>query len=98
VLRREAGQEHREVKPHADFAPAVVFETVHLPVGFVATLSRQHFQVFEGRRVDGAVAVGPVDSARRIDQPFARNHRRRQLVAKAFQCTRCDQLAGRRLR
>ncbi len=44
--------------------------------------------------VDGAEAVRAIDSLRRVDDPLARNHRRRRKIAKTFQSARLD--AGHR--
>ena len=61
VLGGEAGQRHGEIEPQPDPPPAVVLEAVDLLVGLVAALAGEDFQVFQGRRVDGAEAIGTID-------------------------------------
>ena len=85
VLGHKPGQRHRQVESQADPTPAVVLELVELFVGFVAALAGEDFQVFKGRRVDRAEAVGAIHPPRRVDQPLARNHRLRRIVAEAFE-------------
>ena len=88
VLRGEAGQRHRQIEPQPDPPPAVVLEAVELLVGLVAALAGEDLQVFQGRRVDGAEAVGTIDPPGRFHEAFAGDHRLRQIVAKAFQGAR----------
>ena len=81
----EAGQRHRQIEPQPDPAPAVVLKLVELLVGLLAPLAGQDFQVLQGRRVDGAEAVGAIDPPGRVDQPLARNHRLRQIIAETLE-------------
>ena len=90
VLRREAGQRHRQIEPQPDPALAVVLELVELLVGLLAPLAGEDFQIFQRRRVDRAEAVGAIDAPRRVDQPLARNHRLGQIIAKALERARLD--------
>ena len=85
VLGGEARQRHRQVEPHAHLTAAVVLEAVELLVGFLAPFAGEDFQIFQGRRVDGAEAVRAIDPSGRVDQPLARDHRLRQVIAKAFE-------------
>ena len=85
VLRGEAGQRHRQVEPQPHPAPAVVLELVELLVGLLAPLAGQDFQVLQRRRVDRAEAVGAIDPPGRVDQPLARNHRLRRIVAETLE-------------
>src|SRR5204862_6999536 len=57
-----------------------------------ASLAGQDLQLFQGRCVDGAEAIGPIDAARGVDQPLARNHRFGQVIAKALERSRLDTL------
>ena len=85
VLRGETGQRHREIEPQPDPPPAVVLEAIELLVGLLAALAGEDFQVLQGRRVDGAEAVGTIDPPGRFHEAFAGDHRFRQIVAEAFQ-------------
>ena len=85
VLRGEAGQRHRQVEPQPDPAAAVVLKLVELLVGLFAPLAGEDFQVLQGRRVDRAEAVRAIDPPGRVDQPLARNHRLRQIVAETLE-------------
>ena len=62
VLGDEAGQGHGQVETQPHVASAVVLELIELAVGLFAPLAGQDLQVLQGRRVDGAEAVGPVDA------------------------------------
>ena len=90
VLGGEAGQRHGQIEPQADVAAAVVLELVELLVGLLAPLAEQDFQVLEGRRVDRAEAVRAKDAPGRVDQPLARHHRLRQIVAEALERARLN--------
>ena len=85
VLGHEAGQRHRQVEPQPDPTPAVVLELVKLLVGLVAPLAGEDFQIFERRRVDRAETVGAINPPGRVDQPLARNHDFRRIIAEALQ-------------
>ena len=91
VLGGEAGQRHGEIEPQADVAAAVVLEAVELLVGFVAAFAGEDFEVLERRRVDRAEAVGAKDAPGRVDDPLARHHRLRQIVAEAFERAGLDE-------
>ena len=85
VLRGEAGQRHRQVETQPDPAAAVVLELVELLVGLFAPFAGQDFQIFQGRRVDGAEAVGAIDPPGGVDEPLAGNHHLRQIIAETFE-------------
>ena len=90
VLGGEAGQRHRQVEPQPHPAAAVVLKLVKLLVGLLAPFAGQDFQVLQGRRVDRAEAVGAINPPGRVDQPLARNHRLRQIIAEALERARFD--------
>ena len=69
----------------------MILEAVDLLVGFLAALAGENFQVLQGRRVDGAEAVGTIDPPGRFDEAFAGNHRFRQIIAEALERARRDQ-------
>ena len=85
VLRGKTGQRHREIEPQPDPPLAMILEAVELLVGFLAALAGEDFQVFQGRRVDGAEAVGAIDPPGRFHEAFAGDHHLRQIVAEALQ-------------
>ena len=68
-----------------DPAAAVVLELVELLVGLLAPLAGEDLQVLQRRRVDRAEAVRAVHPPGRVDQPLARDHRLRQVVAEALE-------------
>ena len=94
----EAGQRHRQVEPQPHPAAAVVLKLVELLVGLFAPLAGQDFQVLQGGRVDGAEAVGAINPPGRVDQPFARNHRLRRIIAETLQRAGGDALGFGQLR
>ena len=85
VLGGEPGQRHRQVEPQPDPTAAVVLKLVELLVGLLAPLAGEDFQVLQRRRVDRAEAVRAIDPPGRVDQPLARDHRLRQIVAETFE-------------
>ena len=90
MLSGEPGQRHREVEPHAHVPAAVVLELVELLVGFRAPFAQQNLQVFQRRRIDRAEPVGAKHAPRRVDDPLARQHGFRQVIAEALQGARLD--------
>ena len=94
VLGAEPGEGHGEVKPQAHVAAAMVLEAVELLVGLVAPLAGEDLEVFERRRVDRREAVGAVDAAGDVENLFAGQGLRRQVVAKALERTGFDEAAG----
>ncbi len=92
MLGREASQRHRQVESQSHPTLAVILEFVELFVGLVAPLAGEDLQILQRRRVDRAEAVGPINAARRVDQPFARDHRLGQIIAKALERSRLDTL------
>ena len=85
VLRGKTGQRHGEIEPQPDPPPAMILELVDLLVGLLAALAGEDFQVLQGRRVDGAEAVGAIDPPGRFHEAFAGNHHLRQIIAEALQ-------------
>ena len=63
----------------------MVGEAVHLFVAFIATFAGEDFQVFECRCVDWAEAIGAVNPLGGGDEPFARDHLLRQIVAETLE-------------
>ena len=90
MLGDEAGQRHGEIEPHRHRPAARVGEAIHLLFRFAAPLADQDFFVFQRRRVDRAETVGAINPPGRFDQPFARNHRLGQIIAKSLERARFD--------
>src|SRR5262249_23578420 len=91
MFGREASQRHGQVEPQSDVASAMILELVELPVGFVTSLAGEDFQVLESRRINRAEAIRAINSLGGGDQPFARDHRFRQVVAESVEGAGLDE-------
>ena len=92
VLGGKAGQGDGQIEPQPYGPAAVILEFVELLVGLFAPFAGEDFQVFQRRRVDRAEAIRPINAPGRLDQPLARNHRFRQVIAEPFERAGLDQL------
>ena len=88
VLGAKPGKRHRQIEPHADLAAAMVGEAIELLVGLLAPLPREDLEILQRRRVDRRESVGAVDAAGDIEDFFAGQRLRRQVVAEAFERSR----------
>ena len=84
MLRTKPSQWHGQIKPHSHIAAAMVFESVELFICLVPSLSNQNIQILKGWGINRCKAVGTVDPTRDIQNIFASQRLRRQVVAKPF--------------
>ena len=82
MLRGEAGQGNRQIKPHSYASAPPVLEAVHQFVGFIAPFTGQYLFVFKGRSVDRTEAVRTINLPGSVDQLFTRHHGLGQVIPK----------------
>ena len=91
ILRREAGERHRQIEAEGHIAAAVIDEPIDELVRLLPAFAQQDFRKFEGRGVDRREAIRPAHVANLLEQAFAGNHHFGKIVAKSLQGPRLNQ-------